>query len=61
MTAAADRLTAAGITDSEMQTVTGFGLRRLADCKADDTILNKYTAGALTLEGVLVVLGKVER
>lgn len=56
LTAAREELAALGITDEQMDTVTGFGLRRIDRCLADDTIVNKYAAGALTRHGVMMVL-----
>lgn len=49
-------LAAIGVTPEQMDQVTGFGLRRLAQCKADDSILEKYRAHALTASGVMMVL-----
>jgi hypothetical protein len=49
-------LAALGVTDEQMDTVTGFGLRRNGRCLPDDTIVNKYAAEALSRHGVMMVL-----
>jgi len=49
--AARASLIAAGFTDAEIETVTGMGLRRLANCPAEASILVKVAAGALSLTG----------
>lgn len=50
-------LAAAGVDN--VDEVTGFGLRRLPGCKAEDTIMNKYRAGALTIEGIRRIRGEI--
>jgi hypothetical protein len=42
-----------GVTEEQMNQVTGFGLRRLGFCKPEDTILNKFACGALSAYGVM--------
>jgi hypothetical protein len=60
-------LLAAGVTHAQMATITGAGLRRgdvldmltghgSGGCKPEDTILNKYATGALSIYGVMAVL-----
>lgn len=58
--AAQTALYAAGLTRAQMDTVTGFGLRRRDDCGPDDTILNKVASGALTVSGALAALFGVD-
>lgn len=47
------KLLALGITEDQMNQVTGFGSRRLGFCKPDDTILNKFACGSLSAYGVM--------
>lgn len=49
---ARNELLALGLTDEQIDATTGFGLRRIAGCLPNDTVLNKYAAGALSAEGV---------
>ena len=49
--AARASLLAAGFTPDEIAMTTGMGLRRLANCPAEATILVKVAAGALSLTG----------
>lgn len=46
-------LIAHGVTEDQWSQVTGFGSRRLGFCRPDDTILNKYACGALSMMGVM--------
>lgn len=46
-------LLAAGLTEGELNIVTGFGQRHISGMKPDDTILNKYRFGALSMIGVM--------
>ena len=43
----------AGLNEDQLSIVTGFGHRSGVACKPDDTILNKYAAGALLIVGVM--------
>ena len=55
-------LLAHGVTDDQMNQVTGCGSRRNPLCLKDDTVLNKYAAGALSMVGVMgVVFGTDSR
>jgi hypothetical protein len=45
-----------GVSDAQMARVTGMGGRGNDNCLPDDTIVNKYRAGALTVYGVMSVL-----
>lgn len=47
-----------GITEDQLQIVTGLGLRHLPGCYANDTIINKFLAGALTAQGALTVVAR---
>lgn len=51
--AAQSELLALGVTIEQISQVTGFGHRYGYDCKPEDTILNKYRAGALSVIGVM--------
>ena len=53
---AASALTAAGVPVELFGKITGFGGRRCRGCHAEDTILNKFAAGALSIYGVMGVL-----
>jgi hypothetical protein len=53
-------LAEAGITVEQMHTTTGFGIRHGMQSLPNDTILNKYAAGALTLTGVMATLFGVD-
>lgn len=54
--AARAELAELGVTDAQMARVTGMGGRGNDNCHPDDSILNKYRAGALTCYGVMSVL-----
>jgi len=45
-----------GLTPYQINQVIGFGLRNLPGCQNEDTILNKYQAGSLSMFGVMGVL-----
>ena len=57
--AAKRKLTAAGLNQDQWNSVTGLGGRHVEGCMADDTILNKVVAGALTAEGAARILGLI--
>lgn len=54
--AAARQLTEAGVPVAKFSTITGFGARRVAGCKPEDTVLVKLATGALSIHGVMAVL-----
>jgi hypothetical protein len=49
-------LAALGLTREQMQQVTGMGHRRYPACGPDDTVEQKYAAGALSAHGVMGVV-----